>query len=191
MPFELVVMGASWGGMVAIGSLLEALPAGYELPVVVAQHRTADTNEDLLERTLARQSTLEVVQMTDKEPLEPGRVYVAPADYHVIVERGHLALSTEDVVQFARPSIDVLFESAASAYEGRTVGVLLTGLNEDGAEGLAAISAAGGFTLVQDPATAERAEMPRAAIERGAAKRVLPLEDIGAVLASLRAGVPE
>ena len=191
MPFELVVIGASWGGMEAIGSVLEALPPGYELPVVVAQHRASGANEDMLERALARQSRLEVVGVNDKEPLEPGRVYVAPADYHVIVEPGHLALSTEDLVQFSRPSIDVLFESAASAYGGRTVGVLLTGLNEDGAEGLAAIVAAGGFTLVQDPATAERDEMPRAAIERGAAKRVLPLEGIGPLLASLRAGVPE
>ncbi len=127
--------------------------------------------------------------MDDKEPLVAGRVYVAPSDYHVIVEEGHLALSTEEFVQFARPSIDVLFESAADTYGERVVGVLLTGLNEDGAAGLARISDAGGVTVVEDPATAERAEMPAAAIARGAAQHVLPLEEIGPFLAALRPAV--
>jgi len=165
--------------------VLEALPAGFELPVVVAQHRPAGS-DDLLERVLARHSKLDIVAATDKEPLLPGHVYVAPADYHVIVEPGHLALSTEDLVQFARPSIDVLLESAADAYGGRAVGVLLTGASEDGAAGLARIAATGGFTVAQDPATAERAEMPAAAVARGAARRVLELEQIGPFLAGLR-----
>jgi two-component system chemotaxis response regulator CheB len=111
---------------------------------------------------------------------------VAPADYHLIVEPGHLALSTDDAVQFARPSVDVLFESAADAYGERAVGVILTGVNEDGAAGLARIAAAGGFTVAQDPSTAEQPDMPAAAIARGAARRVLPLEQIGPLLAGLR-----
>ncbi len=188
MGYELVAIGASWGGLNAIGTVLEALPAEFELPVVIAQHRSPTTNEDLLERILRRRSSLPVSEMHDKEPLEGGRVYVAPADYHAIVEPGHISLSTEDLVQFARPSIDVLFESAAAAYRARTVGVLLTGLNEDGAEGLAAIAGAGGFTLVQDPETAEQPEMPRAAIARGGARRVLPLAEIAPFLAALRVG---
>jgi two-component system chemotaxis response regulator CheB len=188
MGYELVAIGASWGGLNAIGTVLEALPAEFELPVVIAQHRSPTTNEDLLERILRRRSSLPVSEMHDKEPLEGGRVYVAPADYHAIVEPGHISLSTEDLVQFARPSIDVLFESAADAYRARTVGVLLTGLNEDGAEGLAAIAGAGGFTLVQDPETAEQPEMPRAAIARGGARRVLPLAEIAPFLAALRVG---
>ncbi len=114
-------------------------------------------------------------------------MYVAPPDYHLIVEAGHLALSTDDFVQFARPSIDVLFESAADAYGARAVGVLLTGVNHDGAEGLARIAAAGGFTIAQDPETAERPEMPRAAVERGAARKVLELDRIGPFLAGLDA----
>ncbi|MEA2386568.1 MAG: two-component system, chemotaxis family, protein-glutamate methylesterase/glutaminase [Thermoleophilaceae bacterium] len=189
MAYELIAIGASWGGMHAIGRVLESLPGGFELPVVIAQHRPAANNEELLERILARSSQLDVVGASDKEPLVPGRVYVAPSDYHLLVERGHLALSTDDVVQFARPSIDVLFESAADAYAERAVGVLLTGVNEDGAAGLARIAAAGGFTVAQDPATAEQPDMPAAAIARGAARRVLALEQIGPLLAGLRPAI--
>ena len=190
MAFELIVMGGSWGGMRAVATVLEALPAGFEIPLVLAQHRPVTTGEEMLERVLARSSKLEVVPATDKELLAPGRVYIAPADYHLLVEPGHLALSADAPVEFSRPSIDVLFESAAESYGPRTVGVLLTGANEDGAAGLARIAAAGGFTVAQDPATAERGEMPAAAIARGAARRVLPLERIGPFLAELRSGVP-
>jgi two-component system chemotaxis response regulator CheB len=185
MAFELIAMGASWGGMRALASVLEALPEGFELPVVVAQHRPASRGE-MLEQVLARHSKLEVIAATDKEPLERGRVYVAPPDYHLIVEPGHLALSVDEHVEFARPSIDVLFESAADAYGERAVGVLLTGVNRDGAAGLARIAAAGGFTVAEDPATAERSEMPAAAIELGAARKVLSLDRIGPLLAELR-----
>lgn len=189
MAYELIAVGASWGGMRAIVSILDALPADFEIPIVVAQHRPAAAGSELLEEVLSRRTRLAVVAAHDKEPLEPGRVYVAPADYHVIVERSHLGLSTDAAVEFARPSIDVLFESAADAYGARTVGVLLTGAGRDGAAGLARIAAAGGFTVAQDPATAERGEMPAAAVERGAARRVLPLERIGPFLAELRSGV--
>ena len=189
MAFELIVMGGSWGGMRALSTVLEALPAGFELPLVVAQHRPVTHGTDMLEQVLARSSKLDVVAATDKEPLTPGRVYVAPADYHLLVEPGHLALSSDAPVEFSRPSIDVLFESAADTYGSRTVGVLLTGANQDGAAGLARIATAGGFTVVQDPATAERPDMPAAAIARGAARRVLPRERIGPFLAELRSGV--
>jgi two-component system chemotaxis response regulator CheB len=186
MAFELIALGGSWGGMRAVASVLGALPERFELPVVVAQHRPPAGQGELLEQVLARSSKLDVVAATDKDPLVPGRVYVAPADYHLIVEAGHLALSTDELVQFSRPSIDVLFESTADAYGDRAVGVLLTGTNADGAAGLARIAAAGGFTVAQDPATAEQPEMPAAAIARGAARRVLDLERIGPFLADLR-----
>jgi two-component system chemotaxis response regulator CheB len=186
MAYELIVVGGSWGGMRAVGSVLEALPAGYEIPIAVALHRPAGSRDELLERTLAQSTALAVVAVHDKEPLLPGHVYVAPSDYHLIVEPGHLALSTDEVVQFARPSIDVLFETAAASYGPRAVGVLLTGVNEDGAAGLERIAAAGGFTVAEDPATAERGEMPAAAVARGAARRVLSLERIGPFLADLR-----
>jgi two-component system, chemotaxis family, protein-glutamate methylesterase/glutaminase len=185
MAFKLIVVGSSWGGMRAVGCLLESLPADFPVPLVVAQHRPAG-REELLEHVLARSSQLKVVPATDKEPVLAGHVYVAPADYHLLVEPGHLALSTDDYVQFARPSIDVLFESAAASYGERVIGVLLTGANEDGAAGLAQIASAGGYTVVQDPATADRPEMPAAAVALGAARRVLELERIGAFLAELQ-----
>jgi two-component system, chemotaxis family, protein-glutamate methylesterase/glutaminase len=191
MPFDLVAIGASWGGMRAIGTVLDALPADFRPAVVIVQHRAAETGEELLEKALARTSPLPVVTAHDKEPLAGGRVYVAPPDYHLLVEHGSLALDTSDPVQFARPSIDVLFESAAAAYGGRAVGVLLTGLNEDGAAGLRRIATAGGFTVVQDPGTAEQPEMPTAAIRHGAARRVLPLDQIGPFLAALRPALAE
>lgn len=186
MPFDLIVMGASWGGTRALAAVLEALPPEFDVPIAIVQHRSTAGDAELFERSLARHSALEVVAAGDKDPLAPGRVYVGPADYHLIVERGHLALSTDELVQFARPSIDVLFESAAHAYGARVVGVLLTGVNEDGAAGLERIAAEGGLTVAQDPATAERPQMPAAAIARGAARRVLPLERIGTFLAELR-----
>jgi two-component system chemotaxis response regulator CheB len=187
MSIELIAMGGSWGGMRAVATILEALPASFGIPIVLAQHRPASADE-MLEGVLARSARLEVITATDKEPVVPGRVYVAPADYHLIVEPEHLALSTDAPVEFSRPSVDVLFESAADAYGARTMGVILTGANQDGAAGLARIAAAGGFTIAQDPATAECGDMPAAAIARGAARRVLPLERIGPFLAELRSG---
>jgi two-component system chemotaxis response regulator CheB len=190
MAFELIVIGASWGGMRALAKVLRPLPADFEIPIVVTLHRSS-SGEDLLEEALARDSNLKLVTAHDKDPLLAGHVHVAPANYHLLVEPGHLALSTDAYVQFARPSIDVLFESAADVYGERVVGVLLTGANEDGAAGLARIAAGGGFTIAQNPATAARGEMPAAAIARGAARRVLELEQIGPFLAGLRSGVTD
>ena len=189
MAYELIAIGGSWGGMRAVASLLEALPADFETPVVVALHRPVTGGDEMLEKVLARRTELDVATAMDKEPLAPGHVYVAPADYHVLVERGHLALSTDAPVEFSRPSIDVLFESAADVYGPQVVGVLLSGTNQDGAAGLERIAVAGGFTVAQDPETAERGEMPAAAVARGAVRRVLPLERIGPFLAELRPGV--
>jgi two-component system chemotaxis response regulator CheB len=121
----------------------------------------------------------------DKTPLEPDHVYIAPPDYHVLVEAGHLALSTEAPVQYARPSIDVLFESVADAYAERAVGIVLTGANADGASGLALIKRRGGVAIVQDPATSEKRAMPDAAIAATHADAVLPLEEIPAFLYGL------
>ena len=125
----------------------------------------------------------------DKEAIEHGHVYLAPPDYHLLVERGGgLALSTDDRVQYARPSIDVLFESAADAYRERCIGVVLTGLNEDGAAGLARIKELGGVAIVEDPRTAERSEMPAAALAATNADVILPLAEIGLFLYGLLAG---
>lgn len=181
---RLVVAGASWGGLRALGTLLEGLPADFDCAVVVAQHRAHSSTGGLAPLLQAR-SVLPIKEVEDKDIIEPGHVYLAPADYHVIVERGHLGLSLDARVQFSRPSIDVLFESAAVAYGAGVTAVVMTGANADGAAGLRAVKRAGGMTVVQDPATAENPVMPEAALASGAADKVLPLSEIAAFLVEL------
>lgn len=182
--YRLIVAGASTGGLHALGTILGALPEDFPLPIAVAQHRGRNAH-DALPELLSRASALPVAEVEDKEPIRPGRVYLAPADYHLLVERGRFCLSLEAPVRHARPSIDVLFETAAEAYADAVVGVLLTGSNEDGAAGLERIRARGGRTIAQDPATAERGEMPQAAITAGVIDRILAVEAIGPYLAAL------
>ena len=178
MTYDLIAIGASWGGLHAVGKLLAGLSTDVDAAVVVAQHRGADAERGMLEHLLQLHAHRTVSEPDDKEPVLPRRVYVAPSDYHLLVEDGHFSLSTEGRVQYARPSIDVLFESVADAYRERAIGIVLTGANEDGAAGLAAIKAAGGVAIVQDPASAERSEMPDAAIAATVADAVLPLPEI-------------
>jgi two-component system chemotaxis response regulator CheB len=174
---RLAVIGASWGGMDALGCLVEALDRENRLAIAVAQHRSRDADSTLL-HYLCRRSPLPVVEADDKAPIEPGRIYLAPADYHLFVEPGSFALSTEGAVRFSRPSIDVLFETAADAYGSEVVAVVLTGANDDGCRGVLAVKEAGGLTIAQDPATAERPEMPAGAIGSGAVDLVLALHGI-------------
>lgn len=185
MSFDLVVMGASWGGFDATGEILCALPEGFMTPLAIAQHRGAGVEERLLEDKLEQSCNIPVVDVHHGEPIEPGRIYIAPPDYHMIVEPGRFALSTDDLVEFARPSVDVLFESAADAYGGNVVGLILTGGGRDGAAGLKRIHDQGGWTIVQDPRTAARRSMPEAAIALGAAREIRPLEEIGERLVQL------
>ena len=185
MSYEVIAIGASWGGLHAVSALLGGLPADVEATIVVAQHRGPDADRGALEGLLQRHVARPVTEPHDKEPLEPRHVYVAPADYHLLVEDGHFALSTEARVQFARPSIDVLFESVAEAYRERAIGIVLTGANDDGARGLAAIKARGGVAIVQDPGTAARRDMPDAAIAASEADAILPLDEIPRFLVGL------
>ena len=185
MSYELIVIGASWGGLRAVQVVLDGLGDTSPAPIVVAQHRAAGAGERL-SQLLQRSTELTVREAEDKDTLAPGCVYLAPPDYHTLIESdGTLALSTEGHVRHARPSIDVLFRSAAEAYRERCVGVVLTGANDDGADGLARIKELGGIAVVQDPRTAERREMPAAAIEATNANVVLPLEEIGLFLRGL------
>jgi len=173
---ELIVIGASWGGQKALEALVAALPAGLPCPIAIAQHRAATDSPDIA-GGLARVCPLPVRDAFDKDRLEPGHVYVAPADYHLLVEaRGSLALATTAPVNSARPSIDVLFDTAATAYGSGAAGVILTGASADGAAGLARIQALGGLAFVQDPETAECAIMPAAAVAAATAPIVLPLD---------------
>jgi two-component system chemotaxis response regulator CheB len=183
----IVVIGASQGGLHALERVLAALPADLGLPVLVVQHRS-ENGPSLLAGLLGRHCRLEVCEAEDKSPLRPGCVLVAPAGYHALVEPGHVELSTEAEVRFSRPSIDVALETAAQAYGERTVGVVLTGANDDGARGLAEVRRRGGTAIVQDPAQAERRAMPDAAIAAAAPQFVLALEEIAPKLADV-AGV--
>jgi two-component system chemotaxis response regulator CheB len=152
---------------------------------VVALHRGAGGPAGALVRSLQPLCALPVTEVEDKDEIVAGRVYVAPADYHLLVEDGHFELSIDAPVAFSRPSIDVVFDTAAEAYGSRVIGVVLTGANADGSEGLRRIKERGGMTLVQDPGTAERRTMPEAAIATGAVDRVLPIEAVAAIINEL------
>jgi two-component system, chemotaxis family, protein-glutamate methylesterase/glutaminase len=188
MRTELIAVGTSLGGLNALVVLLRALPADLPVPIAVVQHRgTADDAglADLLQRSTA----LTVMEAEDKMPLEAGTVYVAPADYHMLVEeRGWLSLSTEAPVRSARPSIDALFETAAEAYGRGVAAVLLTGASADGAAGLAHVKRCGGLAIVQDPAGAESPTMPAAGIAAAPVDHILPLDRIGGHLVMLIEG---
>jgi two-component system chemotaxis response regulator CheB len=183
--YDIVAIGASWGGLHAVGSVLEGIGPDFGCSIVIAQHRNPHDENELLPDLLARRSGLPVSDGGAKDPLIPGRVIVAPPGYHLLVEDGCTELSCEDLVQFSRPSIDVLFESVAEEYGPRAIGVVLTGANADGAHGLAEIARRGGYTVVQDPDSSERPEMPRAALEAVTPDAVLPLEAIAGHLAGL------
>ena len=186
--YELVVIGCSMGGMHALQIIFSALPKEFPLPIAVVQHRYRTSNEGL-PAFLRRHTPLKVVDTTDKEWIEAGTVYLAPANYHLLVERegerGELSLSVDEAVAYSRPSIDVLFESAADAYGSTVIGVVLTGANADGARGAKRIKNRGGFVLVQDPTTAESPAMPQAAIDATRVDRILPLDRIGPFLVEL------
>jgi len=186
---ELVAVGTSLGGLNALTRLLGALPERFRVPLVVVQHRTMTRNGGGLGKVLQDHTRLTVVEAEDKMALEPGRIYLAPADYHLMIEEpGRVALSTDAPVRSARPSIDVLFQTAADAYGDALLGVILTGASADGAEGLAAIKGRGGRAIVEDPTTAECRTMPAAALAATAVDYVLPLDRIGDHLVTLVEG---
>jgi two-component system chemotaxis response regulator CheB len=189
MPFELVVIGASLGGLHALIVVLEGLPAAFPLPLVVVQHRGAEAESGISE-VLQRHTGLMVTEVEDKEMIVGGRVYLAPPDYHLLAEPDRtFALSTEAPVRYARPSIDVLFESAADVYREKVVGVLLTGASVDGARGAHRIKQQGGWLIVQDPATAESRVMPEAGLAATQADEVVAIDRIAESLQHLAAVV--
>jgi len=179
MGYDLICVGASWGGLEAVGRLLADVPDAVDVPIVIAQHRSASSTPGGLADLLHMRVKRPVADVDDKTAIEPRHVYLAPPDYHLLVEPGSFALSVDDRVQHARPSIDVLFESAAHTYGAGVIGIILTGANEDGAAGLAAIKERGGVAVIQDPDGAARRTMPDAAIKATVADAVLPIEEIG------------
>jgi two-component system chemotaxis response regulator CheB len=182
---ELIVIGGSAGALEALLVLVPALADDLVAPIAIAIHLGAN-QRNLVPDLLRRVTWRTTVEAEDKQPLEPRFIYIAPPNYHLLVERtGTLALSVDDAVNFSRPSIDVLFESAADAYRTRCTGVLLSGANEDGARGLQRIADAGGRAYVQAPACANHPTMPDAGLRRlGPRARVFPIPELARALAS-------
>jgi two-component system chemotaxis response regulator CheB len=181
---EIVGVGASLGGLDALETLFGALPPDFACPIVLVQHRMPQV-EGLLVELLQGYSARRVVEPEDKDPIEPGHIYLAPPNYHLLVERGFFSLSVDPPVSFARPSIDVLFESLADSYGRGALGVVLTGSNKDGASGAAAIKRAGGRVLVQDPRTAESPVAPLAVLAATEVDAVLDLKRMAERIAHL------
>jgi two-component system chemotaxis response regulator CheB len=182
----IVVAGGSMGCLPVIKGILEELPPSFAAPLVFAIHRLS-SREDLLTPLLQRCSALPVREVIDKDLLLKGHVYIAPPDYHVLIERHSLTLSIDDPVHYARPSIDVLFESAALAFGRDAIAVVLSGAGRDGAAGAARIEARGGTVVIEDPATAFRADLPRAALELTQRARLVAAPGIAATLGELLA----
>jgi len=184
MAYSVVGIGTSWGGLAAMTKLLGGLPGDFSLPVVVVQHRGKDSDR-LLSELLQDTTDMKVCEVEVKDPLTPGTVHIAPANYHVLIDAGYLSLTVEEPVRFSRPSIDVMLSSAGDTYGAGAIGVVLTGANEDGSRGLSHIVKRGGRALVQDPRTAEIPIMPVAAIKAVPAAEVLPLDKLAPRLIEL------
>jgi len=183
-----VVIGGSAGGFQALSVLLSLLPADFPAPILVVQHLHSSDGGALAEH-LGRLAKLKVVEPCDKERITPGRVYVAPANYHMLVEReGDISLSTEERVNWSRPSIDVLLQSAARAWGEDLIAIILSGANSDGAQGLEAVKAAGGLTIAQNPAEASYGIMPQAAIDTGSVELVMGAAEMARCLQDLVIG---
>lgn len=184
MAYRIIVMGASLGGTQVLAQILSAIPPDFSPPIAIVQHRKRGMR-DGLQLALQCNCSLPVLEPEDKQPICPGRVFLAPADYHLLVDGNGFALSVDAPVLHSRPSIEVLFETAADAFLGSVIGVVLTGASRDGAKGTARIKALGGTVVVQDPATAESPVMPAAAIEATRVDKVLSPGEIGAFLRQL------
>lgn len=180
-----IAIGASAGGIEALGQLLPSLPSTLPVPVFIVQHLPRE-RPSLLVEIYAPRCQLAVREALDKERPEPGTIYFAPPDYHLLVDHGpQLSLSIDEPVHYSRPSIDVLFESVAEVYRGTALGLVLTGGNGDGAAGLAAIQRAGGLTVVEHPDTAQVSMMPAAALRRVIPDFILPLDEVCSLMQSL------
>lgn len=185
MRYKAVVIGVSAGGIMALRDILPQLPAGFAPSVFIVQHIHANHTESLASY-FQPFCHIPVRDACDKEPIRPGTIYFAPPNYHLLVENErYLALSVDEKVHFSRPSIDVLFESAAEVYKADLIGVILTGANQDGAAGLHCVRNHGGLAVVQDPQTAVMSTMPEAALQYGGIDYVLPLPEIGELLARM------
>jgi two-component system, chemotaxis family, protein-glutamate methylesterase/glutaminase len=178
MDYEAIVIGVSSGGLNAMKLLFSLLPIGFSTPIIIVQH-IGTRSENIWIQLLNDKSNVEIKEADEKETIDKGKVYIAPPNYHLLIEKNKtFSLTVDERVNFARPSIDVLFETAAEAYQEKLIGVVLTGSNNDGSKGIKRIKELGGLTIVQEPETAESPYMPASAIETIQPDYILPLEDI-------------
>ena len=185
MKYDAVVIGASWGGINALKVLLSELPIDFLVPVFVVQHLLPEEDSYLV-TYLKENTSIEIKDPNSLEKIVPSVVFIAPPNYHMLLEKTeHIVLSVEEKVNYSRPSIDLLFLSAAEVYKEKLIGVVLTGANSDGSVGLKRIKELGGFTIVQDPKQAEAGIMPKAAIKSTEVDYVLNIEEIGQAIKKL------
>ena len=185
VKIEAIVVGTSAGGLTALRTILEKLPKEFPFPILIVQHLHAHS-EDFWIQNLNGQCKINVKEAEEKEGIAKGNVYIAPPDYHLLVEFDRtLTITQEEKVNFSRPSIDVLFETASDVYKNKLLGVVLTGASEDGARGLKKIKKNGGITVVENPATAEFSLMPTKAIRASKVDYTLSLQEIADLLTSL------
>jgi len=178
MEYDAIVIGVSSGGMTALKFIFSALPADFSLPIITVQHISANSDNDWI-KLLNKKSNLTIKEADEKEKIETGNVYIAPSNYHLLIESDKtFSLTIDEYVNFARPSIDVLFESAADAYKNKLIGIVLTGSNNDGAKGIKRIKELGGMAIIQDPETAESSTMPESAIAAVQPDYIFSLEKI-------------
>jgi len=176
--YKAIVIGASAGGLHALSGILQNLPPDYSIPIMVVQHRVKDQRY-LLEEVLQSKCKIQIKQADEKENIQSGFVYIAPPDYHLLIENDKtFSLSSDEQVRYSRPSIDVLFQSAAIVYRDFLIAIILTGANDDGAEGIITVKKYGGLTIAQDPAEAQFPFMPKAAIETKEVKHIWKLPEI-------------
>ena len=177
--YETIVIGTSAGGLFALTAILGKLPSGYPVPVIVVQHRSKN-QKGLLEEVLQRKCEIRIKQADEKEQIKGGFVYIAPPDYHLLIESDKtFSLSSDELVNFSRPSINVLFETAATVFKETLIGIILTGSNNDGADGIVAVSLQGGLTIAQSPDEATFPFMPEASIKTNSVQYTWSLTEIG------------
>ncbi len=185
MKYEAIVIGVSSGGMITLNTILRHLPSDFVLSIIIVQHQHPES-DDFIAKFLDSRCSLTVKQADEKEIILPGVIYIAPPNYHLMIEEDRtFSLTIDKRVLYARPSIDILFETAADVFGEKLVGIILTGANEDGSHGLRKIKESGGLTIVQDPDTAEVDTMPKAAIASTKVDYILPLEKIGLFICTL------
>ena len=188
MMIKAVVIGTSYGGMQALKTILSDLPEDFSIPILIVQHLSPQS-EDYLARYLNNLCKIVVKEAEEKEQIHTGYAYLAPPNYHMLIDKkGYISLDVDEKVNYARPSIDVLFESAVDAFGSKVIGIILTGANSDGSKGLKRIKDYGGLTIVQDPNNSEADTMPKAAINLTQVDYILPLNEISNLLNQLVLG---